>query len=58
MRTDLSVDGWHGELHVAVGDVGLAVVKATATKELLANGRESPIAAYNQISLDLLLRPI
>lgn len=58
MRTDLSIDGWHGELHVAVGDVGLAVVKATSTKELLADGRESPIAAYNQIGLDPLLRPI
>lgn len=57
-RTDLSIDGRHGELHVAVGDVGLAVVEAAATEELLADGRESSITAYNQVCLDLLRGPI
>lgn len=47
IHTDLSVDGRHGELHVAVRDVSLTVVKAAATKELLAGGRESSITAYN-----------
>ncbi len=58
MEEYLSVDGWHGELHVAVGDVGLAVVEAAAAEELLADGWESSITAYNQVRLDLILGSI
>lgn len=57
-RTDLSIDGGHGQLHVAMGDVGLAVVEAAAAEELLSYGRECPIAADDQISLDLLIQPV
>lgn len=55
---DLSVGGGHGELHVAVGDVRLAVVEAAAAEELLAHSRKSSIAANNQVSLDLLHGPV
>lgn len=37
-RTHLSIDGGHGQLHIAMGDVGLAVVEATASEELLSYG--------------------
>lgn len=57
-RTDLSIQGGHGELHVAMGDVGLAVVEAAAAEELLADGREGPITADDQVRLDLLQGPI
>lgn len=57
-RTDLSVNGWHGELHVAVGDVGLAVVEAAAAEELLADGRERSVTAHNQVRVDLLFGAI
>lgn len=50
---DLSVGGGHGELHVAVGDVRLAVVEAAAAEEALAHGGESSVAANNQVGLDL-----
>lgn len=56
--TDLSIDGGHGQLHVAMGDVGLAVVEATAAEELLSYSGERPIAADDQISLDLLIQPV
>lgn len=55
---DLFIDGGHGELHVAVGDVGLAVVEAAAAQELLAHSRKSSIAANDQVSLDLLHGPV
>lgn len=58
LQTDLSIDGWHGELHVAVGDVSLAEVEAAAAKELLADGREGSITANNQVCLDLFFRSI
>lgn len=54
----LSIDGWHGELHVAMGDVSLAVVEAAATKELLADSRESSVTADDQVDLDLILGSI
>lgn len=57
-RTDLAVDRWHGELHVAMGDVGLAVVKAAAAEKLLADGGERSVTAYNQVRPDLLLGPV
>lgn len=47
VHTDLPIGGRHGELHVAVRDVRLAVVEAAAAKELLPGGRESAVAAYN-----------
>ena len=57
--SDLSVGGGgHGELHVAVGDVRLAVVEAAAAEELLAHGRKSSVAAYDQLGLDLLHRAV
>lgn len=54
-RADLAVDWWHGELHVAMGDVGLAVIKAAAAEKLLADGRERSITADNQVRPDLCL---
>lgn len=55
---DLPVHGGHGELHVAVGDVRLAVVEAAAAEELLADGRKSSITTNNQVCLDLLHGPV
>lgn len=55
---DLSVDGGHGELHVAVGDVRLAVVEAAAAEEALPDGRKGSIAAHHQVGLDLPEGPV
>lgn len=54
----ISIFGRHCELHIAVGDVGLAVVEAALAEELLADGRKSSITAHNQISLKLFLGAI
>ena len=42
----------HAELHVGVGDVGLAVVKPSSLHHLLPHGRESPVTANHQVRLD------
>lgn len=52
------MDGGHGELHVAMRDVRLAVVEPAAAQELLADGGKSPVAANNQVGLDLLQGPV
>lgn len=50
--------GGHGELHVAMRDVRLAVVEPAAPQELLADGGKSPVAANNQVGPDLLQGPV
>lgn len=55
LHGELSIDGGHSQLHVAMGDVGLAVVEAAAAEELLSYGGERPIAANDQINLDVLI---
>lgn len=50
---DLSVPRRHGELHVAVRDVGLTVVEAAATKKLFTDSGERSVAAHDQVGLDL-----
>ena len=56
--TDLSIDGWHGQLQVTMGDISLAEVESAPSKELLANGREGSITADNEVYVDMFLVPI
>lgn len=50
--------GGHGQLHVAVGDVRLAVVEAAPPQELLADGGKSSITPDDQVRPDLLQGPV
>ena len=43
---------WHAELHVGVGDVGLAVVKPRSLHQLLPHGRKGSVAANNKVGFD------
>lgn len=55
LGTDLAINGGHGELHVAMRDVRLTVVKTTTAKELLSSGGKRSITTDNQVCMNLIL---